>query len=88
MKRPYTVCLVGTMCTSSLQGIYMVMIALFFLKLIPQPPWKWEMFPSLGGCPQGGGLYSAKKMNIFLFCKKKNATFASPIQNWYFFHNR
>ena len=38
MKRPYTVCLVGTMCTSSLYGIYMVMIALFFLKLFPPTP--------------------------------------------------
>ena len=70
MKRPYTVCLVGTMCTSSLQGIYMVMIALFFLKLFPQPPWKWEIFPSLGGCPQGGGFSSKKNDHIF-FCYKK-----------------
>ena len=55
-------CLVGTMCISSLHGISMVMIALFFLKLIPPTPLeggespcvpltKGEMFPPLGGCP-------------------------------------
>ncbi len=50
---------------------------IIFPEIIPpQPPWKWEIFPSLEGCPQGGGFYSAKKMNIFLFCYKKSATFA------------
>ena len=65
MKRPYTVCLVGTMCTSSLQGIYMVMIALFFLKLIPPTPLEVGNVPLFRGVPAGRGFYSTKKNEYF-----------------------
>ena len=58
----------GKYCDSGIDFIAMVFDNDF---LIPPVPLQGEMFPSLGGCPQGGGLYSAKKMNIFCFVRKK-----------------
>ena len=65
------------MCTSSLHGVMIAMIGLLFHRLIPPalleggesplvPLMKGEMFPPLGGCPQGGGFIPQKNEYFFV----------------------
>ena len=64
-KKQAYLCLVGTMCTSSLHGISMVMIALFFLKLFPPTPLEVWNVPLFRGVPAGRGILFRKKKWIF-----------------------